>query len=178
LGKLRVAFCKLLENGLKHGWLLLDELSELLEVRAVSQKINVGRSAFRHETCGARTSTSATSSRTSAASTGLTRLRCGFKEIDRLISGGRGSGSGWGRLSRLSRLSWRRRSRISLSTSSWSGLSLFSLDILGNAAQKIFDCSVWVEKSGSQGTVYLWSGESHGLHFSDCRFIAVPDEES
>lgn len=41
LSKLRVAGAKLLEDGLEHLWLLLDNLAELLELGVMSQEVEV-----------------------------------------------------------------------------------------------------------------------------------------
>lgn len=41
LSELRVAGAKLLEDGLEHLWLLLDNLAELLELGVMSQEVEV-----------------------------------------------------------------------------------------------------------------------------------------
>jgi hypothetical protein len=63
LGELRVASGDLLKNGLKHLWLLLNDLAQLLELRVVAQEIKgVGTSGTTSKTgCGTCAGASASS---------------------------------------------------------------------------------------------------------------------
>lgn len=67
---LGVASCNLLQNGLQHVGLLLDELTELLEVGIAAQEVQVTKRL---------TSTTATAAAT------LTGLSSGFKHVETAI---------------------------------------------------------------------------------------------
>jgi hypothetical protein len=82
LGNLRVTSCDLLQDGLEHVGLLLDKLSELLEVGVAAQEVQVTQSL---------------TSTTASAATTLAGLGSGFKHVETTVftsTGKRGSGSG------------------------------------------------------------------------------------
>jgi hypothetical protein len=79
----------LLQDRLKHVGLLLDELTELLEVRVAAEEL---------EACSVTTSSSSSSSAstststTSTTATTFTGLSGGFKQVKRLFAAGRSRG--------------------------------------------------------------------------------------
>lgn len=70
LCKLRVAGAKLLQNRLEHLWLLLNNLAELLELRVMSEKIQVAQicTTLRCTRSSSSRATTATSSATTPTS--------------------------------------------------------------------------------------------------------------
>lgn len=81
LGNLGVASRNLLQNGLKHVGLLLNELAKLLEVGVAAEEVQAGK--------GIATSTSGGGSTTSTSTTGtttITGLGSGLEQVHGLLT--------------------------------------------------------------------------------------------
>lgn len=119
LRELRVAGTELLENGLKHLGLLLNDLAKLLELRVVPQEVQVAKASAlssggggnaSSSTSSGTCSSSGTSTRaTAATSTATPLLSRKIKEvhvavITCIVATGRLGGSGGGRGRRLALL--------------------------------------------------------------------------
>ena len=128
LSQLWVSSANLLKDRLEHLRLLLDDLSELLELGIVSEEIKIAQStSCGSSTCPSPSSTkkiaSSTASSSRTTSSASASLSCCFKKIYRLITSFGATFSSNIRGSRC----W------GCSLSSWSGLSLLLLEILRDA---------------------------------------------
>lgn len=91
LRQLRVARTELLENGLEHLRLLLDDLTQLLELRVVSEELQVSEIAAAStdgsgsSSRGRRSSSSGTATATATASATTSLLCCEIEEIDAAV---------------------------------------------------------------------------------------------
>lgn len=139
LRNLGVSSGDLLEDGFEHLWLLLDQLTKLLEVGVIPQKFE------------AREVSTTGSTSSSASSLLATSLSSSFEQVDRfVVTSGRGA-------------FWSSR----LGCASGGGLLLlFLLDVFRNTIQKVFDGTIGVKESSPHCTVYITPGETHCLHLS------------
>lgn len=107
LRDLRVTSGDLLKNGLEHLRLLLNKLTQLLEMRVVTKEIEVRKCFATGTTTGTRPTCA------------ITSLGCGFKQVDGLVFARGGSGGGGGFTGRFLG-----------GTGGRSGLLLFLLNVL------------------------------------------------
>lgn len=157
LCELRVAGSDLLQNGLQHLRRVLHHLTELLELRVISEEVEVaetgGRGAIstccccccsRASACtsGQRSKTgsgSATGSGPccSSATSAPTGLCGGFEQIDRLVARVAGWSCGWVGGSCRSRSGTFSTCRSTCALSGLGRLSLFLLNVLGDALSSL-----------------------------------------
>lgn len=175
LGQLWVASAELLQDRLQHLGLLLHNLAKLLELRVVSQEVQVAEplpasSRSGDGGGGSRASTGASTTGTGPAGT-TSSLLCGqVEQVHTVITTSRGRGCG------------RRRGRSRLG--GWCGLLLLlqvvwdslqfrqpyvSIVLLHGLAhvQEVLDRAVWVVESGAHGSIDLGPLEAHRLHVRD-----------
>lgn len=106
VGELRIAGAKLLENGLQHLRLLLDDLTELLKLGVVAQKVEVaealallGSSDGRSRSRSGGSSRSATRSGSCSARATTSLLRGKIEQVDiAIVVDARGRGRSRGRI--------------------------------------------------------------------------------
>lgn len=181
LSELRVSGTELLKDRLKHLRLLLDDLSQLLELRVVTKEIEVSESGlFLLPGCGCGNrcggSCVGASSRATLCST-TTMLRRQVKEVDIAIIIVATSSRSRARLSRSSRS--RSFSLLLLLLLKVRGNSLQATEVRGlfiikfcisnmwTHVQKVFDSAIWVEKGSAHASHDLCSVKTHSLHIGN-----------
>lgn len=166
LRELWVASCNGLEDWLEHGRLLLDDLSQLLELWVVAQEVEVsgsGLSTSLTTTLATKCCSQITCTTVATCRSILTSLCGSLEQIDRLIARGRSS--------LCTCVTCLRRLLLSLiccrSLRCRWRLSLFTLCALGYAIQQVLHCPVWVEEGSAHRSVDLGAWEAHAFHTSD-----------
>lgn len=99
LGNLRVTRSDLLKDGLQHLGLLLDQLTELLEVGVVTEEIQAGKTFTRTRTRTRSSSSSTGTSTTSSTPFLAAGLSCCLEQVDGFVatpSGASGTSRGRG----------------------------------------------------------------------------------
>lgn len=180
LSQLRVAGTELLQDWLQHLRLLLNDLTELLELGVAAQKVEVTKTTLSSRGSGGTGTSSGTSTSTSKRTSNRSRtssttrtasalLCCEIEEVETTVIttlssrlSSRLCGDGWclSWLGRLLLSSLRDSLNRSLSASSNYSWRYWKCPYV----QKVFDCAVRIKESSAHSSIDLRPFKSHGLH--------------